>query len=150
MSNASPAASSSVEPSTLLVGVAADVDQHRVPAAREQAEERRLDRLRLEVERGDVAVQVVDRDERQVPRPRDRLRRGDADEQRADEARALRDRDAVDVVERRARLPERLAHDGRDQLEMPARRDLRDDAAEPRVQVRLRRDDVRADLAVRR
>ena len=60
--------------------------------------------VRLEVERGDVPVEVVDRHERQPPRPGDRLRRGEPDEQRADQARALRDRDAVDVVERRARL----------------------------------------------
>ena len=50
-----------------VVGVRADVDQQRVPPAREQAEERRLDRLRLQVERGDVSIQMVDRDERQVP-----------------------------------------------------------------------------------
>ena len=41
---------------------------------------------------------------------------------------------------------ERLAHDGSDQLEVPARRHLRHDAAEPRVQIRLRRNDVRANL----
>jgi hypothetical protein len=91
-----------------------------------------------------MPVQVVDRDERKAARPRERLCSGKADEQRADEPRALRDCDPVDVVERCARLRERFAHDGRDELEMPARRDLRHDAAEARVQVGLRCDDVRA------
>ena len=66
------------------------VEQHRVAAAREQAGERRLEVERLQIERGDVPVQVVDGDQRQPPRPRERLRRRDADEQRADQARAAR------------------------------------------------------------
>ena len=49
-----------------------------------------------EEERRDVAVQVVDGDERQAARPRERLRRLEPDEQRADQARPLRDRDAVE------------------------------------------------------
>ena len=93
-------------------------------------------------------VQVVDRDERKAARPCKRLGGGHADEQRADQPGALRDRDAVDAVERRAGLGERLADHRRDELEMTARRDLGDDPAEARVQVRLRRDDVRTQLAV--
>ncbi len=46
------------------------------------------------------------------------------------------------------RLAERLADDRRDELEVPARRDLRDDASVAGVEVGLRGDDVRADLAV--
>jgi hypothetical protein len=52
-----------------------DVEKDRMAAAGEQAEEGRFDRVGLEVERGDVAVEVVDRDERQVARPGDCLRR---------------------------------------------------------------------------
>ena len=118
-------------------------------AAREQARERRLEVGRPQEERRDVPVQVVDGDERQPPRPRERLRRRDADEERADQPRPGRDRDGVDVVERRAGAAERLLDHGRDELEVPPRRDLRDDPAVPRVQLRLRRDDVREDLAVR-
>ena len=119
-------------------------------AAREQADERRLERVRLEVQRGDVTLQVVDRDERQAARPGERLRRGEADEQRADEAGAARDGDAVDVVEA-ARPPRRAPPQHRDdELEVPPRRDLGHDPAEARVQVGLRGDDVRADLARRR
>ena len=115
-------------------------------AARQQAQERRLDRVGPEEEGRDVAVQVVDRRQRQAARPGERLRRGDADEERADKARALRDRDRVDVVERRPRFAERLAHDRDDELEMSPRRDLGHDAAIARVQLGLRGDDVRADL----
>ena len=121
-----------------------------MPAAREQAEERRLERVGLEVERRDVTVQVVDRRERQPARPRERLRRGDADEQRADQPGPARDGDELDVVERRAGVAERLPHDRQDELQVPPRRDLGHDAAEPRVQVRLRGDDVGADLSVAR
>ena len=40
-----------------------DGEDERVPAAREEARERRLERLRLEVERRDVRAEVVDGDE---------------------------------------------------------------------------------------
>ena len=70
-----------------------------MPTAREQAEERRLERLRAEVERGDVPVQVVDGDERQAAPPGDPLRGGEADEERSDQAGPPRDGDAVEVVE---------------------------------------------------
>ncbi len=119
-----------------------------MPAAREEAEERRLERARLEVERGDVPVEVVDRHERQATRPRDRLRGGDADEQRADQPRPLRHGNAVDVVERRAGLGERLADDRRDELEVATRGNLGNDAAVARVEVGLRRDDARAYLSL--
>ena len=56
--------------------------------------------------------------------------------------------DAVDVLERRARLGERLADHRRHELEVPPRRDLGHDAAVARVQLGLRGDDARADLAV--
>jgi hypothetical protein len=42
---------------------------------------------------------MIDADERQPPALRDALRDREADEQRADEAGAARDRDAVDVVQ---------------------------------------------------
>jgi hypothetical protein len=53
-----------------------------------EAQERRLERVRPEEVRGDVALQVVDGRERQPARGGDPLRGRDADEQRADEARA--------------------------------------------------------------
>ncbi len=117
-------------------------------AACQQAEERRLERIRLEIERGDVAVEVVDRHERQPARPGDGLRRGEADEQRADQARALRHGYAVDVGEGCVGFRERLADHRRHELEVPPRRDLRHDPAVARVQLRLRRDDARPNLAL--
>ena len=97
-----------------------------------------------------MTVEVVDGDERQAPRPRDRLGGREADEQRAHEPRALRHADAVDVREAEPGIVERRANDGRDQLEVASRRDLGHDAAEPRVQVRLRGDDRREQLALPR
>ena len=117
-----------------------------MPPAREQAEKRRLERLRAEVERRDMALQVVDRHERQAPPPRERFRSGQPDEQRADQPRSLRDGNVVDPLE--AGLAERLPDDRQHELEVVPRRDLRYHAAEPRVQVRLGRDDVGADFPV--
>ena len=103
-----------------------------------------------EVERGDVAVQVVDGHEREPARPGERLRRREADEQRADQARPARDGDGLDVVEGGAALLERLGEHRADELEVPARGDLGHDAAVARVQLGLRGDDVGAHLAVPR
>ena len=96
-----------------------------------------LERLRLEVQRGDVAVEMVDGDERQAARPSYRLRRGEADEQGADQPRAAGDRDAIHVGEGRAAFDERLADHGRHELEVTPRRDLGHDAAVAGVQLRL-------------
>ena len=77
-------------PEDLVAGVVADRRQHRVAAAGDQAEEGRLERVGLEEVGGDVALQVVDGDQRQAPRRGDRLRRADPDQEGADQARARR------------------------------------------------------------
>ena len=123
-----------------------DVEQQRVAAAREQTRERWLEGGGLEEERRHVPVQVIDGDERQPPRPGERLGSREPDEQRADQPGAGRDGDGVDVVERGPRLLERLADHRRDQLEMPARGDLRDDPPVFRVQFGLRGHDVGTNL----
>ena len=87
----------------LVAVVVAHRGEQGVAAAGDQAEERRLERLGLEEVGGDVALQVVDRDQRQPPRRGDRLRGADADQQRPDQARAGGDRDRLDLVERRRR-----------------------------------------------
>jgi hypothetical protein len=135
-------------PDDLERPLVAHVEEQRVPAAREQAQERRLYGVRPRKERRDVAVQVVDRDERQPPRPGERLRRGDADQKRPDQAGALRDTDSLDVAELGVRVGERLPQRRQDQLEMVPGRDLRDDAAVRRVQLGLRGDDVGEHAAV--
>ena len=83
--------------------VVGHVEHERVPARGQQARERRLQRERREPQRRDVAEQVVDRHERQAAPVGQRLGRREPDEQRADQARALRHRDGVDVGERRLR-----------------------------------------------
>ena len=114
--------------------------QLRMAAAREQAEERRLDLDRVEIKRGNVSVEVVDWDQRQLARPRECLRSRNADEERTHESRPLCDGDGLDLRERDAAAVERLAHHRPDELEVAARRDLRHDAAVARVQLILRRD----------
>ena len=71
----------------------------------------------------------------------------DADEQRADEARALRHRDRVDVRPATAALGQRALDDAADVADVLARRELRHDAAPLAVNLDLRGDDVRADRA---
>jgi hypothetical protein len=134
--------------SNAVAAAVAHVEQHRVTPARQQAGERRLEVERAEVERRDVTVQVVDRRERQAPGPRERLRGGDADEERADQPRPGGDRDGLDIVERRACSCERLLDHRQHELEMPARGHFGNNTAELRVQLVLRRDDTRGDLAV--
>jgi hypothetical protein len=89
---------------------------------------------------------MVDRRERKLARRGERLRARDSDEQRADEPRALGDRDGVDVVERGARPRERIVDDGREELQMVTRCDLGDDPAVA-VMDSLGGDDVGEQLA---
>ena len=82
----------------------AHLDEERVAARHDQRDERERRRLALRLARVeqparvDVALEVVDRDERLAVRPGERLGEVDADEQRAREARAVGDRDGVDVA----------------------------------------------------
>src|SRR6188768_4278957 len=95
-----------------------------------------------------MAPEMIDGDEWDAARPREGLRGREPDEQRADEARALRDADASDVAELCRRVVERRADHRRDELEVPPRCDLRHNAAVARVEVGLRRDDRRQHDAV--
>jgi len=88
-----------------------------------------------------MAVQVVDRHQRQSPRPGKRLGSGDADEQRSDQPRPRGDGDRFDLV------GQHLLDHRRDQLEMPARGDLGHHPAEARVQLILGRDDPLATIS---
>ena len=119
-----------------------------MPTAREEAEEGRLRRVGRQVERGDVAVQVVHRNEREPARGGERLGRRQAHQQRADQPRPARDGDGLDLLELRLGLLERLGEHRSDQLEVPTRGDLGDDAAVACVQRGLRGNDVRADAPV--
>ena len=119
--------------------------EQRVAPARDQAEERGLERLRLEEIGRDMALQVIDACEGLGGRRSERLRRADPDQQRPDQPRAAGDRERVDVAEPDLGLGERGVDDRVDELEVVAGGDLGHDAAEPGVRRGLRRDHVRAD-----
>ena len=125
----------------------ADRGEQRVAAGGDEAEEGRLERLGLEEVGGDVALQVVDRDQRQPARGGDRLRGRDADQQRADQPRPGGRGDRVDVVEGHPGLAQGGLDHRRGQLEVMAGGDLGDDAAEAGVRGGLRGDHVRQDAA---
>ncbi len=148
--------------------------EQRVPAAGDQAHERRLERLGLGalwlrvialgtrpaglgmrgVRRGDdevgsdMALQMIDRRERQLLPCRERLGRGEPHQQRADQPRTLRSGDQSDVVKVDAGFGERLRDHQVDQLQMMAGGDLGHDAAVAVVHA-LRGDHVRARVSVR-
>ena len=85
-----------------------------------------------------VRFEMVHGDEGQPARQGDGLGGGDADDQPADQARACRRGDAVDLLPAKARLGERLGDETIEQLNMGARRDLRHHAAELGMQRKLR------------
>jgi hypothetical protein len=106
-------------------------------------------RGRFQKEGGDVTVQVVDRREGEPKRPRERLRRREPDEERADQPRPSLDSDALDVRQLGERLAERLADHRCHELEVSARRDLGHDAPVRCMQLRLGRHHVCQDRALR-
>ena len=118
-------------------------------AAGDQAQERRLERIR--------APGSWPRRGRGGGRPgpagagarRRAPWRCDPDEQRRDQAGTARDRDQLDVARARTRRSQRVVDHGADQLEVVTRGDLRDDSAVAAVDA-LGGDHVRADRPVRR
>ncbi len=95
-----------------------------------------------------MRLQVIDRDERDVPRRGDCLGGHDADDDAADQAGAAGHRDPVEILERDAGLVAGPGDDRIKVLEMRARGDLRDDPAERPVVVELAEHDVRQDRPV--
>ena len=77
-----------------------------------------------------MGLEMIDGDERLVVRQRNGLGCRQSDNDAADQARPSRGRDAVQRAERHLRLGHRLADDPVERLDMGARGDLRDDAAE--------------------
>ena len=93
-----------------------------------------------------MAVEVVDRRQRQLVGGGHRLGRRQPHEQSGDEARPPRDGHELDVGQLRAGLMQRILDRRADKLEVVAAGDLRDDAAIAVVDP-LGRDDVGTDLA---
>jgi hypothetical protein len=119
----------------------------RMAAGDEQRDVRQRDRA-LELHRQEVALEMVDADERQLPRVGDGLGRAQADEQRADQSGTVGGGDGIDLVERERRLVQRALDRRRQCAHVAARGELGDDAAVGAVDVVLRGDDAGAHLAI--
>ena len=134
LSKASPAASSMVGAERLdRGGHVAHPQQRGVPAGDQQRQAGVGQRAVLELVDGDVGGEVVHAVQRLAQPQRQRLGRGDADQQRPGQPGPGGDGERVDVVEGD---PGGLAgplDGGHHRLEVGARRDLGYDAAEPRV-----------------
>jgi hypothetical protein len=119
--------------------------EQRVTAARDQAEKRRLERIGLQEVGSDVAVKMVDRDQRFAVCGRHRLRGTQPDQQGANQAGALGDGDRLDLGELDSRLLEGSADDCVEQLKMMSGSDLGHDAPIALVELSLGGDDVGED-----
>ena len=115
-------------------------------AARDHERQERMLRRIVGQERGvDVSLQVIHGHQRQPVDVRKGLRDGAPHQQGADEPRALRDGDSVEIGQAHVGVRERLLHDRHDDLEVTARGELGDDAAVGGVDGILRGDDARED-----
>ena len=115
--------------------VVAHLGEERV-AARDDQRDEREDRVRpvrltgvAQPGRVDVALEVVDPDQRPVVDPGEGLGEVDPDEERAGQARAVGDRDRLDVVPGRPGVGPRRVEDRDDPAQVGPRGDLRDDPA---------------------
>ncbi len=133
-------------PEQAIIAVPAQVEQVRMPPGNDQGDggeigfglrgfrPRRSEEIRVQ-----VRLDVVDADQWHVQRHRHRFRGGDTDQECPEQSGAVGDGDQVDLARRDARLPECGADHRVDRLDVAARRDLRDHAAEPGVFRHLRR-----------
>ncbi len=130
----------------LVIVHAAHGDELRVPARDEQQQIGKIEIVR-EPRRERVGFEMVHGDEGLARHQRQRLAGREPDHHPADEPRPRRRGDAVEVGQLHPRLVEGAAHDVIEPLEMGARRDFGNDAAERRVFLDLAVDLVRQDLA---
>ena len=117
--------------------------QRRVPARDDQTEPRRRRRVLAQEHGQQMPFDVVDARERQSRRGRQGLAHLHADEQRADQTRPARHGEAVEIAQLDRRLAQRLVDHRQHPLQVIARGQLRHDAAEPLVHLRLRMHHVR-------
>ena len=113
----------------VVVGVVLHLHDVAVPAGGHQAEERRLQLRVGQVERGNVAPQVVHRHQRLARRVGQPLGKVHAHQHRADEARRKGDGHGVHVVHGLAGVQQGLFDGGADELTVAAAGDLRHHAA---------------------
>jgi hypothetical protein len=116
-----------------------------VPAGDDEDRERKRNPAVIQKDRFDVAGEVMDGDDRLAEHRGRRLREGHADQQRANQPRALSDRDRVDVAPARTGVLEGLLDDPADIAHMLPRRKLRNYAAPFAMDRDLRRDDIGTD-----
>ena len=95
-----------------------------------------------------MSLQVIDGDDRYAHSVSEALCAGDADEQRADQSRPARYRNRIDVIERCLRIVERAMNERKKMLQMFARRDFRDHAAERLMTLDLRCDVIDAHRSI--
>ena len=106
-------------------------EENLTVAARDEQQEIGKSKVGLaEHRRQRMAFEMVDRDQRLAARQRQPLGGDQADDHAADKPRAGGGGDRIDLVERRPSLFQRFLDQPRQNLDMGARRDLRDDAAE--------------------
>ena len=94
------------------------VDEHGVAAGDDQRDRRRGGLGVLQEVGVDVGLQVVHTDQGYFQEGRQRLGRGDADDQRPHQPGADRDRDGVQVPEGHVRLPEHFGESRVDRLDV--------------------------------
>ena len=124
-------------PEQAVLAVVLHLDQHRVAAGDQHHDQRELQRRVFQEGRIEVGLHVVDADEWDVPRQRQRLRRRHTDEQRADQAGPDGARDRVDALFGDAGLDDRAGDHRVEQVEVGTAGDLRHDATELGVQIHL-------------
>lgn len=94
-----------------------------------------------------MRFQMVDGEKRFSLGERDRLGRGETDQETADQARTCGCRYAIDIVECQMSLGQSMPDQPVEMARMSARRDLRDDAAIGRMVLDLREDGMAENLS---
>ena len=131
----------------LHIRVVPDVHDHCVASGDGQGQEGRLQFRKGQVIGGDVAPDVVHRDQGHPQGKGHRLGEAEAHQHRADEPRGIGHCHRVDVGLLTARLPQSLVRQGGNGLHMLAGGDLRHHAAVQGVEVRLGGDGIGQDRA---
>jgi hypothetical protein len=118
-----------------------------VAAAYDQSNRRQRDRRVCEQDGVNVSFDVMDGNERDLAGEAEGFSVCDTDKQRSNKSRAGRDRDGGEIAERNARLLESLADHRHNGAQVFTRGELGNDPAIFCVNVELRGDDARANLA---
>ena len=129
------------------IGIAAHIADERIAAGDGKADKRRLQIRIGNIIRGNMAADMMYRNERYSQRHRGRLGKVHAHQQRADETGRAGDSDGVNVSACETGFVQRAIRQLRDDLHMGAGGNLRHDAAVNRMQSGLRKDLIGENLA---